>query len=139
MLLGEIMNKRTATAGVFAGLVFAASAALLPAHAADPVKITIGTTPLADIMPAFVAKEKGFFAKRGLDVSFTIIPLNPTIPAALISNSIQVGAPNSAVFLQAADNGIELQLIAGSTVSPSFGAGIAYLTRADVAYEVRPA
>ncbi len=127
------MNIRTIFQRALWGLSIAAS--LSPALAADPVKITLGTTPLADVMPAFVAREKGFFTKHGLDVSFTIIPLNPTIPAGLISNSIQVGAPNAAVFLQAADNGLELQLIAGSTTSPSMGAGIAYLTRADVPYD----
>jgi len=108
---------------------------LQPVRAADPVKVIIGTTPLADVMPAYVAKDKGFFAKRGLDVSFTFIPLNPTIPAALLADSIQVGAPNAAVFLQAVDGGLDLQLIAGSTTTPSMGAGMAYVTRSDVAYD----
>ena len=103
-------------------------------RAADPVKIVIGTTPLADVMPAYIAREKGFFAARGLDVSFTFIPLNPTIPAALMANSIQIGAPNMAVFVQAFDAGLELQLIAGSTTTPSMGAPMAYVTRPDVAY-----
>ncbi len=111
------------------------ASAAAPARAADPVKINIGTTPLADVMPAFIAKEKGFFAKRGLDVSFTIIPLNPTIPAALLAKAIQVGAPNAAVFIQAVDGGLDLQLIAGSTTTPSMGAGIAYVTREDVPYD----
>ncbi len=54
------------------------------------MKIVIGTTPLADVMPAYIAREKGFFAARGLDVSFTFILINPTIPAALMANSIQI-------------------------------------------------
>ncbi len=120
-------------------LVFLSALALAatlagPATAAD-VKVTIGTTPLADVMPAYIAKEKGFFAKRGLDVSFIFIPLNPTIPAALLADSIQVGAPNAAVFIQAVDGGLDLQLIAGSTTTPSMGAGMAYVSRADVAYD----
>ena len=116
--------------------IIALLACLAPAavQAADPVKILIGTTPLADVMPAYIAREKGFFAARGLDVSFTFIPLNPTIPAALVSGSIQVGAPNAAVFVQAVDAGLELQLIAGSTTTPSMGAPMAYVTRADVPY-----
>ena len=121
-----------------AACTFAAGVALavtfLPARAADPVKIVIGTTPLADVMPAYIAREKGFFAARGLDVSFVFIPLNPTIPAALLSGSIQIGAPNSAVFVQAFDAGLDLQLVAGSTTTPSIGAPIAYVTRTDVPY-----
>src|SRR6188472_4345111 len=103
--------------GVIAGFAAftLAGAMSQPARAADPLKIVIGTTPLADVMPAYIAREKGFFAARGLDVSFTFIPLNPTIPAALMANSIQIGAPNMAVFVQAFDAGLELQLIAGST------------------------
>ena len=117
-----------------AGLLFLALALASPA-AAEPVKIAIGTTPLADAMPSFIAKEKGFFAARNIDASFAIIPLNPTIPAALLAKSIQVGAPNAAVFIQAVDSGLDLRLIAGSTVSPAVGAPIAYVTREDVAYD----
>jgi NitT/TauT family transport system substrate-binding protein len=127
-LRGWKLAFRTFAAGV------ALAVTLLPARAADAVKIVIGTTPLADVMPAYIAREKGFFSARGLDVSFIFIPLNPTIPAALLSGSIQVGAPNSAVFVQAFDAGLDLQLIAGSTTTPSIGAPIAYVTRADVPY-----
>jgi NitT/TauT family transport system substrate-binding protein len=120
--------------GAFLGALLYSGACVSSAQAADPVKVTIGTTLLADVMPAFVAKEKGFFAKHGLDVSFTFVPLNPTIPAALVAGSIQVGAPNAAVFIQAVDGGLDLQLIAGSTTTPSMGAGMAYVTRAGVPY-----
>ncbi|MGZ6009588.1 MAG: ABC transporter substrate-binding protein [Rhizomicrobium sp.] len=106
----------------------------LSSRAAGVTKIIIGTTPLADVMPAYIAKEKGFFASRGLDVSFTFIPLNPTIPAALMANAIQIGAPNAAVFVQAFDAALDLQLVAGSTTTPSMGAPMAYVTRADIAY-----
>ena len=113
------------------GVVLVAALFLSPATA-EPVKIVIGTSPIADVMSAFVAKEKGFFAKHGLDVSITLIPLNPTIPAALHAKSIQIGAPNAAVFIQAVDSGLDLQIVSGSTTTPNMGAGIAYLTREDV-------
>ena len=123
-----------ATRAIFFAAALIVASPHSAAVAADPVKVVIGTTPLADVMPAYIAKEKGFFANRGLDVSFTFIPLNPTIPAALMAGSIQVGAPNAAVFIQAFDAGLELQLIAGSTTTPSMGAPMAYVTRTDVAY-----
>lgn len=34
-----------------------------------------------------MAKEEGFFARRGLDVELTLIANNATLPPALISNS----------------------------------------------------
>ena len=116
------------------GVVLVAALFLSPATA-EPVKIVIGTSPIADVMSAFVAKEKGFFAKHGLDVSITLIPLNPTIPAALHAKSIQIGAPNAAVFIQAVDSGLDLQIVSGSTTTPNMGAGIAYLTREDVPFD----
>lgn len=126
--------RRLAGFGGLLGVLLAVTP-VSSARAADPLKVVLGTTPLADVLPAYVAKEKGFFLKHGLDVSFTFIPINPTIPAALVSDSIQIGAPNAAVFVQSVDAGVPLQLVAGSTTSPSMGAGIAYLTRADVAYD----
>ena len=43
----------------------AALSAFAPAQVfAQATKIAIGTTPLADVMPAFIAKSKGFFEKR---------------------------------------------------------------------------
>lgn len=117
-------------------IILALSATLLLSPAiAEPVKIVIGTSPIADVMPAFVAKEKGIFAKHALDVTITLIPLNPTIPAALNSKSIQIGAPNAAVFIQAVDSGLDLQIVSGSTTTPNMGAGIAYLTREDVPFD----
>ena len=126
-----LMNSLISTRTV---LVLAAALFISPATA-EPVKIVIGTSPIADVMPAFVAKEKGIFAKHGLDVTITLIPLNPTIPAALHSKSIQIGAPNAAVFIQAVDSGLDLQIVSGSTTTPNMGAGIAYLTREDVPFD----
>ena len=126
-----LMNSLISTRTV---LLLAAALFISPATA-EPVKIVIGTSPIADVMPAFVAKEKGIFAKHGLDVTITLIPLNPTIPAALHSKSIQIGAPNAAVFIQAVDSGLDLQIVSGSTTTPNMGAGIAYLTREDVPFD----
>ena len=37
-----------------------------------------------------------------------LIGINSNIPAAILSNSIQIGGPTSTVFLQAADGGLDL-------------------------------
>jgi NitT/TauT family transport system substrate-binding protein len=46
----------------------------------------------------------------------TPIGINSNIPAAILSNSIQIGGPTSTVFLQAVDGGLDLVAIAGATV-----------------------
>jgi NitT/TauT family transport system substrate-binding protein len=46
----------------------------------------------------------------------TPIGINSNIPAAILSNSIQIGGPTSTVFLQAVDGGLDLVAIAGASV-----------------------
>jgi NitT/TauT family transport system substrate-binding protein len=94
-----------------AGLLLALGA---PAQA--QTKITIGYTGANTFVPAFVAKDQGFFAKRGLDVTLQRIPVGPTIPGALIANSLQVGTLTAPIFLQANENGIDLVVIAGASL-----------------------
>ena len=53
-----VLTRRRVVYAAFVGI--AALALAQTTHAADPVKIVIGTTPLADVMPAYIAKEKGF-------------------------------------------------------------------------------
>lgn len=86
------------------------------ATAEAQTKITIGYTGANTFVPAFVAKDKGFFAKRGLDVTLQRIPVGPSIPGALIANSLQVGTLTAPIFLQANENGIELVVIAGASL-----------------------
>ena len=96
-----------AAVAVAGGMGFAASA---------QTKITIGYTGANTFVPSFVAKDKGFFAKNGLDVTLTRIPVGSTIPGALLANSLQVGTLTAPVFLAANENGIELTIIAGASL-----------------------
>src|SRR5260370_15954395 len=48
-----------------------------------------------------------------------LIGINSNIPAAILSNSIQVGGPTSTVFLQAADGGLDLVAVAGASIMNS--------------------
>ena len=63
-----------------------------------------------------VAIDEGIFKKLGLDVEMTLIGINSNIPAAILSNSIQIGGPTSTVFLQAVDGGLDLVAIAGASI-----------------------
>lgn len=111
----------------------AAIAAMLVAVTADvgSAQILIGGTPNSEQATAMVAEQEGIFKKHGIDGKFQIIPLNPTIPAALMSNSIQIGVPTPTTFLQAVDNGIDLVIIAGGSVNNPKGTGIGIVARKD--------
>jgi len=101
-------------------LVAAAFAAIL---AAGPVqaqtKIQIGCTATSDCASAMVAVDEGIFKKHGLDAEMVLIGINSNIPAAILSNSIQIGGPTSTVFLQAADGGLDLVAVAGASIMNS--------------------
>src|ERR1700749_4737169 len=99
----------------FLGLVaFLAVLAAGPALAQS--KIQIGCTANSDCASAMVAVDEGIFKKHGLDAEMVLIGINSNIPAAILSGSIQVGGPTSAVFLQAVDGGLDLVAIAGASV-----------------------
>jgi NitT/TauT family transport system substrate-binding protein len=97
-----------------AGAAFAALLAAGPAHA--QTKIQIGCTATSDCASAMVAADAGLFKKHGLDAEMVLIGINSNIPAAILSNSIQIGGPTSTVFLQAADGGLDLVAICGASI-----------------------
>jgi NitT/TauT family transport system substrate-binding protein len=98
-----------------AALAFTALVPFAAANAAD--KIIIGCTATTDCASAAVAEDEGIFKKNGLDAHMLLIGLNSNIPAALLSNSIQIGGPTPSVFLQAVDGGLDLVAVAGASVS----------------------
>src|SRR5258708_18476248 len=91
---------------------FATILAACPAHA--QTKIQIGCTATSDCASAMVAVDEGLFKKHGLDAEMVLIGINSNIPAAILSNSIQIGGPPSTVFLQAAHGGPPLGAVTGA-------------------------
>jgi len=86
----------------------------LPVKSDDVIRIGIISTTFG-YAPVFVAKEKGFFKREGLDPEIVVISRNEQIVQALISDSLQFGnvPPNLlAVLLQQGNR--DIKLIAGS-------------------------
>src|SRR5471032_2732585 len=112
-------------------LAAAAVAVLLATSTAQAqTKIQIGCTATSDCASAMVAVDEGIFKKHGLDAEMVLIGINSNIPAAIVSNSIQIGGPTSTVFLQAADGGLDLVAVAGASImNPSSNVNIAAFVR----------
>lgn len=102
------LRRRLFTAGLSAVL---AAPAVRRARAATP--ITLGYTATLAFNGAFIAVDRGFFAKHGLDVKPLLITLNSNIPGALVGGSIEVGGPTPTVLLQADDGGLDLVIVSG--------------------------
>jgi NitT/TauT family transport system substrate-binding protein len=116
------MTKFLALAGVAAMLTMGSAQA--------QTKIQIGCTATSDCASAMVAVDEGIFRKHGLDAEMTLIGINSNIPAAILSNSIQIGGPTSTVFLQAVDGGLDLAAVAGASImNPAANGNIAAFVR----------
>jgi NitT/TauT family transport system substrate-binding protein len=111
-----------------AAAVLAMSSALATAQ----TKITVAYTATSDFASGFYALDAGLFKKRGLDVEFKLVPLNPQIPAALQSGSMQLGGTTSPVLLQAIDGGLDHVAIAGSGVTKKNDSLFAVVAKPDV-------
>jgi len=93
--------------------------ALTGKPASATTKIVLGYIPVNDWLPSFVAKEKGYFEKRGLDVTLQRIAVGSQLPAVLVADSVQIGALTAPVTLQAVEAGIDLVIIAGASIASS--------------------
>jgi len=79
-------------------------------------KLTLGYTGANAFVAAFVAKDQGYFSKRGLDVTLQLLPIISNIPPAMVGGSLQVGTLTPPAFLLTNEGGLDLQIVAGATV-----------------------
>ena len=121
---------RRSTIGVLAFVL----TAMLAAPAAAQTKLVVGYQPTVDLMPAFVAKEEGFFAKHGLDVELKAGTGNIQV-AGVIADSLHIGNPTMPQVLQAVDNGLDLQIIAGGNFMSAAAEQFAVVIRTSAAID----
>lgn len=81
--------------------------------------LNIGYTAVADFGAAYIAKERGYFDQRGLDVTLQLIALSSNIPAALLSGSLQIGGTTAPLVMQAVQGGLDLVCLAAGAVYDS--------------------
>jgi NitT/TauT family transport system substrate-binding protein len=108
---------------------------LVTSSLAQPAKITIGYPPATDFLPAYVAKDKGFFEKHNIDATLTRLPVVTNIPPAILSGSVQIGMTTVPVLLQAVDGGLDFVIIAGAAHHTKSSPFISLLARKDVKIE----
>ena len=110
------------------GAVLAAAiTAASPAGA--QTKVTIGYGPGNPWMTAFVAKDKGIFAKHGIDATLQFIAVGSNQPAALMADAIQISGMNPSIVLFADEGGADIQVIAGANGQSKTGSTGGVLAR----------
>lgn len=106
------------TAGLVAATLFGAS---FGARADDLMKATVGFYPGALIsMPAFVAQDKQFFQKNGLEVGLVPINTGPAMTSAVASGSVTFVNNAYDNLIVAVDKGLPVRGVAGSAVKVPF-------------------
>ncbi len=88
----------------------------LPAAASD---VALGYIPSITAVSAYVARDRGFFADGGLNVTMRPIDQGSTAVAAIVSNSLQITTSLPTNFIQAYAAGLDIVVIANSHVYPT--------------------
>jgi NitT/TauT family transport system substrate-binding protein len=85
----------------------------IPSSAQTRPKIVFGYASMSSVATTlWVAQEKGFFAKNGIDVQTVFIPGSPTLIASLSSGDVQLGYTGGTATLGAAVGGLDIKIIA---------------------------
>ncbi len=95
------------------GVVFLVAAALAAsaAHANETIKI--GSLKAANVGPAFIAKEKGYFAAEGLDVEFSYFESAQPVAVGVASGSLDFGCTSTSAGMYALAGQGVLKIISG--------------------------
>ena len=98
---------------VLAIVSIAAALAAAAASAQPSTKINLAYAVAAEFLPAFVAKDEGYFEKRGLDVKLSVMGNPALAPAALTAGSLDISILTPPNLLLANEGGLDLVAIAG--------------------------
>ena len=93
-----------------------APAAASPAAANAPVKLTVGIIPISEVIPLWVAQDEGYFSAEGLTVETTTLAGGAAGIPALESNNLQMMYSNIASAMIAAEQGLDLRVVAPGAV-----------------------
>lgn len=115
----------------FAAATLAATAWLAAAPVAAQTRLTVFYTANAGYLAPMIAKDQGFFKKRGLDVELTQGSTSYAMTAAVLSGSAQIAGVTPPVLVTALDSGMALTAVAGATTFPDRNGYVGVFARAD--------
>ncbi len=104
---------RASLAAALLGLALAALVVPAPQARAEMVKIRIGSLKAANVGPAFIAREKGYFAAEGLDVDFSYFESAQPVAVGVASGSLDFGCTSTSAGMYALAGQGVLRIISG--------------------------
>jgi NitT/TauT family transport system substrate-binding protein len=102
--------------------VLAQSSGLIPLRVAD--------TPVAPWVLAWIAKDKGYFEERGLDVRFTEIQ-NLSLLPGIVGSQFDIASSTPPDLIKSALAGLDVVAVAGVTVETAANQGTKLIVRGD--------
>ena len=100
---------------VLAAVVFSARANDVQAAAAGRTVVIAHAAMNARVAPLWVARDRGFFAKYGVNADTIFVRGAPTLVAAMQSNEIDVGYTGGTAVVGAVANGADLKVLSAFT------------------------
>ena len=106
-----------------------------PAAVAQTSQIRAAYIPVVTWLPAWVAKEKGFFANHGLDVSLTQVQ-NPGLLPGTLGKQFDIVPSTPPDLIKAASHGLNVIGVAGGYIESSGSRSIEVIVRSDAGIKV---
>ncbi|HTF11017.1 MAG TPA: ABC transporter substrate-binding protein [Asanoa sp.] len=82
-----------------------------PAASGKPDAVNAGVIAILDVAPIYLGKEKGFFSKRGIDLTLTTAQGGAAIVPAVLSGQYQFGFSNAVSLLLAKSQNAPLKVV----------------------------
>ncbi|WP_212998369.1 ABC transporter substrate-binding protein [Winogradskya consettensis] len=88
-----------------------------PAPVAGPDRISLGVIPIVDVAPAYLGKAKGFFSKRGIELTMVPEQGGAPIVQGVLSGKYAFGFSNATSLIAATAGGAPLKAVANGVAS----------------------
>ncbi|MDL4814072.1 ABC transporter substrate-binding protein [Actinomadura opuntiae] len=111
-------------AGMLAVAASACSSGSGSSGASGDTRLKILVSPQPNVAPIYIAKEKGLFAKQGLDVTVAAGQSGSSIVAALQSGGVNIGMVNYVTVFSGVSHGLKLKFVAQSRAGQAGADGI---------------
>nr|WP_274636196.1 ABC transporter substrate-binding protein [Microbacterium bovistercoris] len=110
--------RAAAVVGVVVAAILAVTGCSSGSGSADapsdqPVKVTVGVTPIPNAAPLYLADKLGYFADENLDVTPQIVASAGAAVPLLQSGGLQFAEVSSTPTITAASKGLPLKVVAG--------------------------
>ena len=117
-------------AAVLIAIVFCIDAPSMPADGAGLTPVRAAYIPVVTWLPAWVAKDKGFFEKNGLDVSLTVTQNLSVLPGTL-GRQFDFAPSTPPDLIKAVVGGIDVVAVAGQAIETKDNPSTHLIVRAD--------